>query len=387
MRPSRLTRSIGWILNLLALCAIAGYSARSARAQFIGYTSPQSVTQTVFTNQSTPTTVTITNLGQTVHFLSYTTTGTVTQMTLRIEASNDGSVFFPISNDAVIMSGNPAPGVIYAAGYYPVLRVNLAAIVGGGSVSAQYSGASASPAPPEGSVKALFSHASMGSNSSINIPVPYSSTGGWLYVCSEGGSFPANSTIGISSTFLTNYFLDNVGGLNCPGVQILPGEPTQVLTASFSSGGASANFFDAYVIFTQFKQISAQALYQGFNNNGLIAEKGARWSATAAPAAGTQATITKAGGTSAYHVIDCISYSAGAITAPVATALTVQLLNNATAIWSKTIDIPATTGMHVDQNFCGLNLMGGQGFSMTLQFSAGLTNESESVTMTGYDVQ
>lgn len=127
------------------------------------------------------------------------------------------------------------------------------------------------------------------------------------------------------------------------------------------------------------------------NNGGTITEKGSRWSILSTPAVSVQATASKAaGGATIRHMADCVNYTAGAIAAPVATQLTLNLRDGASGagsiIWSKTLTIPATAAPHYDFSVCGLNLAGSLNTAMTLEFSALLTNEFESVTLTGYDV-
>jgi len=142
---------------------------------------------------------------------------------------------------------------------------------------------------------------------------------------------------------------------------------------------------------------SAANLTTGTQTGSLITEKGARWSATHAPAAGTAASVVRsAGAAGVRHVADCVSYSAGAISAPSATATTLTLRDGAsgagTIVWQKQLTIPATTGVHANESFCGLGIVGSAATAMTLEFPGvfsptGLTNEIVSVNLSGYDVQ
>jgi hypothetical protein len=122
----------------------------------------------------------------------------------------------------------------------------------------------------------------------------------------------------------------------------------------------------------------------------IISEKGSRWSATSAPAAGSQATASIAAEASVRHVVDCISFTAAAATAPAATALTVNLRDGAsgagTALWTFSIVAPASVGTHATYGVCGLNLVGTTNTATTLEFAAGLANELESVQMSGFNV-
>lgn len=136
---------------------------------------------------------------------------------------------------------------------------------------------------------------------------------------------------------------------------------------------------------------SAATLTTTTNNGAGIVEKGVRWQVINAPAVSTQATASKAaGGVGVRHVADCVTVSAGAATAPAATVLTINLRDGATGagtvLWTTQITAGATATNHGNVAFCGLNLIGTANTAMTLEFSALLTNENESVTLTGYDV-
>lgn len=129
----------------------------------------------------------------------------------------------------------------------------------------------------------------------------------------------------------------------------------------------------------------------GVNSIGAaLGEKGGRWAVFHSPAASSQATISIALESGVRHVADCVSFTAAAATAPTATALNVQLRDGATGAgtvlqqWA--IVAPATVGTHATFSVCGLNLVGTTATAMTLEFSAGLTNEIESVSLTGFNV-
>jgi hypothetical protein len=73
------------------------------------------------------------------------------------------------------------------------------------------------------------------------------------------------------------------------------------------------------------------------------------------------------------------------------TTLTINLRDGAsgagTVLWTTNITAAATATNHGNLNFCDLNIPGSAATAMTLEFAAGLANESESVTLSGYDVQ
>ena len=104
----------------------------------------------------------------------------------------------------------------------------------------------------------------------------------------------------------------------------------------------------------------------------------------------TQASIAAAAGV--YHVCDCISYSAVAGTAPTATIVDVVLRDGATGAgtikWAYVVDLLATTGeVAPPQTVCGLNIIGSVNTAMTFEFTAGVTNVTEVVNFTYFNVQ
>jgi hypothetical protein len=122
-----------------------------------------------------------------------------------------------------------------------------------------------------------------------------------------------------------------------------------------------------------------------------IMEKSSRWTVISNPAASSQATASIAAEASVRHVVDCVSFSAVAVVAPVLTALTINVRDGATGagtvLWTFQVMSPAATGQAVvPHSICGLNLVGTTNTAMTLEFSALLTNLIESVSISGYNV-
>lgn len=128
------------------------------------------------------------------------------------------------------------------------------------------------------------------------------------------------------------------------------------------------------------------------SSGALLQEKGARWSVVSTPAAGTQASASKAAGAAGVsHVVDCIGFSASDVVVPVLTALTVDLRDGAsgagTIIWQYSFAATAVLGEILPpHSICGLNIKGTAATAMTIEFSAALANLSENVNLTGYDV-
>lgn len=122
-----------------------------------------------------------------------------------------------------------------------------------------------------------------------------------------------------------------------------------------------------------------------------LAEKGSRWTVVSTPATGSQATASIAAEAAVRHVADCVAFSGGSVAAPALTALTVNLRDGATGagtvIWSYQVIVNAATGQNVAPfSVCGLNLTGTTNTAMTLEFSAALANLTQSVSVSGYNV-
>ncbi len=181
-----------------------------------------------------------------------------------------------------------------------------------------------------------------------------------------------HSPTGIRWWAATNNLSDGDGGTRLPAV------------AQWLYNGA------AYV---NGRTVSATNLALTTAVGSALIEKGARWSVNSNPAVSTQATASKAaGGAGVRHVVDCISFSSGATTAPgAATALTVQVRDGAsgagTIIWERRVVAPASTGTFNEFATCGLNLIGTANTAMTIEWSALLTSLFESVSLSGYSVQ
>lgn len=112
--------------------------------QFIGYNASQSTSQNLFTNQAAiGTSVTITNLGQSSHFITVCNFNFVG--TVLLESSQDGSFAPPntvaAANYGSAEAGNPDNNchLIQAGGYYRTMRARVANYVSG-STSVFYSG-------------------------------------------------------------------------------------------------------------------------------------------------------------------------------------------------------------------------------------------------------
>lgn len=127
-----------------------------------------------------------------------------------------------------------------------------------------------------------------------------------------------------------------------------------------------------------------------------LSEKGARWSVVSSPGGGSQATASKAaGGAGVRHVVDCVSFSATSSAAIVAAIGVVNVRDGATGagtiIWQYNVAFPTAAALGLQdvspQQICGLNLIGTANTAMTVEFGAAVTGASQTVNISGYDVQ
>lgn len=269
------------------LLSLAGlFFPATLQAQFNGYSSPQTVVQTAFSGQTTaavtpnnspgppgaltcvPTNGSPCGLpqqGQNTHFLTYTTTGSITELLIRLEGSLDGTRFFPIGDDAGDVSGTTAiAGAICATGEYPVVRANLVRITGGGSLTASYAGTSGTAGCPVGGYntglqlrKSVFVNAAANTSQTAFISAPFGNMQGYLILIptSPPQTFPAGSTITVTG-ILGGAAVSSVLGLPISSAAIasqpivVPAGAGDTLKIDYSSGGASAVTFSLFYLFS-----------------------------------------------------------------------------------------------------------------------------------------
>lgn len=108
------------LLSLIGLLAPA-----DLRAQFLGYTSPQTLQQTLATNVSctgVAQNFVVSNLGQIQHSAVMTNLGSsLTNLSMAIQGSTDGVNFVNISD----VTNGTLTAAAAASGYYPVVRVQV----------------------------------------------------------------------------------------------------------------------------------------------------------------------------------------------------------------------------------------------------------------------
>jgi hypothetical protein len=398
------------IILLTVICA-----AVPARAD-VQYTIPQTVDAVLATNLActgaAQTFVTggsiaaFKNLGQTQHYATAISSGTATSFQFEIDGIDSSGNVQRISDTGLIAITGAT--TIAASGRFSKIQVQVTCAPISATFTLTYSGTSATTNVTAGTYllgqinKSLFNIVSASAGQVISFQSPYGSSAGLLLfkynvssvanstvaiACSSTGAFPTYQTFVFTPVANTTAQSFLVPAAACPIMQV-----------SYASGGAGSTFNLEYLFFppgtaSPTNTTSGTALASGSapTNNALITEKGGRWSVVSAPAVSTQASASQAAGAAGVrHVADCISISAGAATAPTAAILTINLRDGATGagsiLWSTQITAAATAANHGNVSFCGINRIGTPATAMTLEFSALLTNENESVTLTGYDV-
>lgn len=254
-----------------ALCALL-LCATTAHAQFLGYTSPQTVNVPVFAANTSCATgslisAPITNVGQSVHVISYNfgnSTGNLNGVVARIFASTDNVNYFQISDDGMPQAATPSLLVGY--GSYPFVKVYVIGGSTGCLVKVDYSGTSVSPPNSVGITdqtayqKSLASAQSAGSNGVFqNLVTPYGNTSGVIVVqnaaISGGGGPPAGSTITITASYslllapsIATFALDTTAAVQS---FVVPPYPTSGYKVTYTSGGASSNILSINYIFAK----------------------------------------------------------------------------------------------------------------------------------------
>lgn len=400
---------------------LLAFAPLPARAQYIGTTAPQSVlvtlasatactgsAQTFSTTNSTLNAAGFRNIGQTSHFVTAIPAANAA-FTVEIDGVDTLGNVSRISDLAWVtaLTFSSQNGTIPGYGQYANIQVVVTCAAATGTFTLTYSGTSSSGSGSVGSfqltqlVKEIFSGTSLtGGATSGLIQTPYGSTQGLINVKFGGGGTlgitvncpsPLLNTASSQYTFTaqnsTNMQAFSVPAINCPFATITTGSipgMTLVLEYIFQAPGLNASP-PTYSNLTSLNPLPSSL--------ALMAEKSGRWgNQISTPSAGSQATTSKiAGGAGTHHVADCVSWSAGAATAPAATVLTINLRDGATGagtiLWQTTIAAAAAATQHGSGSVCGLNLVGSSNTAMTLEFAAGLTNEVESVSLTGFDVQ
>jgi len=139
---------------------------------------------------------------------------------------------------------------------------------------------------------------------------------------------------------------------------------------------------------------TAATLTSANSIGAILTEKGSRWSIVDTGSQSAQASVTIAAEADVRHVADCLSFSAGvdSATPPTQTPLTVSVRDGAsgagTVLWQYFTLIVNTAGIQSVEphSLCGLNLTGTTNTAMTIEFSASVAQLTQSVSLSGFNV-
>lgn len=231
---------------LLGLATIL-LAASSARAQFIGFTSPQTEQQTLAAAVNCGGTqhYAVINLGQTQHFVTATLLGSNVQFNMTITGTDTLSNLTVLSDTAVAAGASTV--ALQASGYYPIVTVNVTCT--GGSYSVTYEGASATNPIPDGDfqrthyAKSLWVGVSAGSNQTQQFSPPDLNSSGVLtfqYTVGVSGS-----TLAVQCTSLVQViqtFTFSLANTAAQQTFVVPPSACASETVTYTSGGAGGNF-------------------------------------------------------------------------------------------------------------------------------------------------
>lgn len=197
---------------LLALLVLAAWPAR---AQFIGYTTPQTVQQSLATNLActgAAQTFTVQNLGQTQHYLSVANVTGATKFQAEIDGIDRQGNVIRISDVLEPSQAGFAftSGTIYGAGYFPKVQVQITCSPITATFTASYSGASATTNGNAGSYlaaqvdKVIFTSIAANANQTDTFQTPFASSAGTIFFKYNTTSV-ANGVLLVSCSTVTGF--------------------------------------------------------------------------------------------------------------------------------------------------------------------------------------
>ena len=252
---------------LTSLLCVGVICPQQARAQFIGFTSPQTVTQLLATalpctgsQQIFP----IQNLGQTQHYV-YLTSSDVATMNVEIDGIDTVGDTFRISDTSTIATSlfgtNP---VLSATGYFPRIQVVvICKPATSATFNLSYTGTSSTTNQNTGGYQLaqIDKVISSGSPANTNLGTnpfqpPFSNSFGALYFQFAGGSGPSGSTLsltcqGEASTSNIVSYVFSLATSTALQTFPMPDSTCPNITITYVSGGASAVNFVLDYIFSQ----------------------------------------------------------------------------------------------------------------------------------------
>jgi hypothetical protein len=254
-----------WILALL--CS-------AASAQFIGYTTPQTVYQVLApagtTCSSTYQTYNLVNFGNTQHwvFISFSGGAPVGQNWAQLFGLDGNNNVSAISDTAQSGTGAGGSTVLTAQGNFPKIQLKVFCAVGAVTYQATYMGASAAAYQQNGNQlvssidKVIFNaqpaNASSTATSTGAPTTPFGNSAGFL-VFKYGAAGPAGSTMllqcfgsgvqfGVTANAINSITFPISTTAN-PQIFSVPPGPCPYYIFTYTSGGASATSFDSEYVF------------------------------------------------------------------------------------------------------------------------------------------
>lgn len=232
---------------LAALLVVMG--CHPVKAQFIGYTSPQTVTQSLSLScvgGASAVLTAITNLGQSNHLVTFLAPNGASVTLI----GGTGTLQVPISVTSVGRTGSAT-----AFGYYNIVSVETSCTVSG-TITLLYTGTSSAPGVLTGQADISSYDFLLGYNepaaTTVNLPQlfppPYGSTGGVIYFTYTGAG-PTGSTISVigggASSGSMPFVLTFTPVTTTAIVQTfqIPPIPAAAITVAYTTGGASASTY------------------------------------------------------------------------------------------------------------------------------------------------
>lgn len=323
-----------------AVILMAFFSHTYSRAQFLGFTSPQTITQAAkFTASGTGGTSTtqscatvgtgvffnVTNIGQAIHALLYQTSGAITSLGVEIQGSKDGSTgsFLRISETANSITA----GGVYASIYLPIVRIAITSCTGTGTITATYTGSNV-PTTPTGIFTSSGTYnkdVAIGlpanATATFTVPLPNGGTGGAVYFKFSAATC-AGSTLTVTAgpdathqvTLLNAVALANVATTQAFTV---PAIPATIAVVTYTTGcvASGATYDLSFSVGERIVTADVTAVFNGGGNSppaqvGFSCERSAPFSFVAG--AGAWVQVATSGGVSTRIHICHISFSATA---------------------------------------------------------------------------
>jgi hypothetical protein len=318
--------------------------------QFIGYTSPQTVSSRPYGNSNvsctgTPQLATVQNLGQSVHQAVFEGVS-VTSGTMVIQGSNDGVSFQNISDTASLNS--TANQNLRGDGYYAVVQISVVCPATGGTFSVFYSGTSVTSGTNTGSAqitqydKALARAAPSSTNLAVSVQTPFGSSGGSVYFQYSSGTISAGATLVVQCTGNETFTLvpafTLVGtALTFQQIPITASNCSNV-TVTYTAGGAGTSTITLDYVFS----LPGQSVLQSGTTYTHVT------TTTATPAKGTGGLLhALTVNTGAAGTISIFDLPVASCTGTPATNIVAVITATATTLQTFTYDVNLLTGICV----------------------------------------